>query len=200
MIRMTKIDILSELIRQEDLGVFLCRETLEACFDMPWVEVESILNQLSKEGLIELTYGGDDLQRITVLPAARAFFLEQAEKSEFTIAPININQSQGNFSMNFGDNRGAVISSQYSTYQIKQLFGADLKMLLEEVDRHSELFSTEATEIKEILRQMLKNLEGSKEPPKGLLPNLSEKIQKHSWIAAPLATTFIRIVEKMWGV
>ena len=66
------------------------------------------------------------------------------------------------------------------------------------VDRHTEISSSEATQIKELLRQILKCLDKSDAPPVSLLEELSSRIQKHAWIAAPLATMLLKFLEKLW--
>lgn len=190
----SKTEVLDKLIEQDDAGTFLCRETLEPLFNEPWYEIEGYLFRLEEERLIELIIGGDEIQRILIRGCARARRRERPEPR--SVQTINIRQGYG--AVSIGDNRNSTITVQQISYQMRQEVSADLLQLFNTVDKRTGLDSTEAMQIKELLRQMLKCLEKSDTPPTGLLSELSERIQKHSWIAAPLATLLLKFLERLW--
>ena len=195
---MSKQEILKVLIEQEDAGTFLCRDTLEHLFDVPWSTVESYLTRLAEEKYLTLVYGDDEILRIFINASTRARLLEAPSTAPMSIPPLNIYNRGGNITMGIGDNRGANITIQQVRYEMKQTVQADLLQMYNTVDRHTEISSSEATQIKELLRQILKCLDKSDAPPVSLLEELSSRIQKHAWIAAPLATMLLKFLEKLW--
>ena len=89
---MSKQEILKVLIEQEDAGTFLCRDTLEHLFDVPWATVESYLLQLEEEKYLTLIHGDDEILRISVNASTRARLLEAPSTAPMSIPPLNRNK------------------------------------------------------------------------------------------------------------
>ena len=105
---------------------------------------------------------------------------------------------------NFGNVYGAAaIGNTDGTYNlsVSNRFTKTLKTGLQEAlnaaDAQTAISSREISEIKELLIQILNSLEKEEPPAKGALERMSEYVQRHAWIASPIAGAAIRFLESL---
>ena len=190
-----ELDILEELIRQNKEGKFIDRDSLEPRFALPWIEIKSYLYHLKKEGFVTLLCADDDILRVDVNASAFARLQDLKEKPNVPSQSVSINQNYGSLAM--GDNRGANVTTNNLVKELKRSVGDDLRNLLLQIDKHN-LDEQEAAQLRELLRQIAERLDSSDTAPIFLLEQLSAKIQKHAWIASPIAATIINLLQKFW--
>lgn len=116
------------------------------------------------------------------------------EKPNVPSQSVNINQNYGSLAM--GDNRGATVTTNNIVKELKRSVGDDLRNILLQIDRRNDLDAQEAAQLKELLRQIAEQPDNSEQAPPFLLAQLSAKIQKHAWIASPIAITIINLLQK----
>ena len=91
---------------------------------------------------------------------------------------------------NIGQNNG-VVASQASNFTINNGISATE---LENLIRANASNDQDREALLAAVRELQSAIEAGKPVEKGLLAGVSESIQKHSWIAAPVATLILRYV------
>ena len=159
--------------------------------------LEGYIYQLGKDKYLSVQSGDNRIVGIFVNPSAYVALREVKDApAEKASTQVNIG-SIGNISGQFAvGNKGGSYDMHVSNVVIHEMSNG-LKEVLTLADKQS-LNPFELEQIKKITRQIFESLDKSEPPPQSLIKQFDSFMQKHSWIAAPLATAFLNVLAKFF--
>ena len=154
--------------------------------------LKGYINTLGEAGYLSVQYGYNRICYIGVNPSAHAA-LDKAENTvaEPNRASFNIGQIHGQVAM--GNSGGSYNFTMTNAF--REAMSAGLTEAASLANNRG-IDAAEREEIKQLLRQILASLRQSENPPQNLVSKLSALFQKHSWIAAPIATQALNLLAK----
>ena len=150
--------------------------------------------ELESQGYLSLMYADNDIAIISVNQSAHSA-LDYAKNHETT--------SHENATFQFGNIYGPVSMGNHggtytmnSTNIFRQAASSSLNDVLSLVDDRAD--DSDREEIKQLLKQVISAIDNQKPVPESLMERLDTFMQNHSWISAPIATTFLHMITKFF--
>ena len=190
--------VLSQVVENADLPENEIMSAVCAAFPREsYSLIAGYIYQLGKDKYLSVQSGDNRIVGIFVNPSAYVALREVKDApAEKASTQVNIG-SIGNISGQFAvGNKGGSYDMHVSNVVIHEMSNG-LKEVLTLADKQS-LNPFELEQIKKITRQIFESLDKSEPPPQSLIKQFDSFMQKHSWIAAPLATAFLNVLAKFF--
>lgn len=162
--------------------------------DKSFNTLKGYIYSLHKSGYINVKDGDNKIFLIGVNSSAYVALdkaKNQQQESKESKNVFNIGQIHGQVAM--GNTGGSYELNMSNVFNQSMCDG--LKEAISAADNQN-IDNAEREEIKFLLQQILETLQESQKPPEGLIKKISAAIQKHSWIAAPIATQAFNLLAR----
>ena len=158
--------------------------------------LKGYISLLHNSGYITIKYADDKIFFIGVNSSAYSALdtaKSQPQESNSPKNVFNIGNIQGQVAM--GNTGGSYELNMSNAFN--QTISEGLKAAISAAD-NQKINNSEREEIKLLIQQILEYLQESQKPPQGLIQEISARFQKHSWIAAPIATQALNFLSKIF--
>ena len=160
--------------------------------------LESYIYQLRGEGYLSIMKGDNRIVAIRVNPSAYIALRESKnapeEKSSTQISIGSIGNVSGQIAIG---NKGGSYDMRVSKNFIRSVAG-DFREIIPLIESQASLNPFEREQLKKDIQQVLVALEKSELPPQGIIARIDAFLQKHSWLSAPIASTFLNALTKLF--